>query len=531
MTARWSWFVLLAIGWTMAGALVGCGKNEPTERFNRDLGDSNRPLPPAFPAKTEPELASGRAEWVEFVPPGEKPAITASTPQEAAVRELIDEVNAVIADGDFDALPGYYVEEQQELAEQAFTFAQGLIERSEPLISLLTEKATEEQKPLVDQIAVSLGQMTGGDGFEALQIQIDEIEVVNESEVIVTTKADPENPAVTSERLQFLLVDDEWYVKSPEMAQMAPMLPGLNMLLTTLDTQMEMLKNDQMDVNAFMMSFGAAMMQIQMGAQAAMQGAADGQAEMEAGGEAPDMGDLGGGFEPPAAVPTEAAVTLGGGEVAEGIQYDPQAAEQVITGSASPEQVEEIKGLMAQLNSLARGGKFRDVSSAHIDDHRKVCLDYWGGLDKIVHEYGKVANAITDAGGDASAAKAIADGLLHLGDLVQLDEVNADTLAGKVVDGGCVHPVEFRRDGQSWRVYFSDYDKEDLTDAFRYVFRTAKSDVSKIGVRLSQGEIEATEAADELLAKLQELRDEMCSMREEAREGKLKPRRSTAPMG
>lgn len=206
-----------------ACSLTACREAEPEAAFNQPMVDSyDAALPPVAPAKCDAKVAAGTAEWVEFRAPDlEQMADTGPGGAiKSTIRNLVTEYNDLVAEGDYDSLPSYYVEKQQEAAERLIQAKGGAVDTLLELADLLKEQAPE-QTDAVDQLIEPL--------LERYRptLNLDWIEVTDDEKATATRMM----PGITASSreievpLNFALVDGEWFIDSPSL-RMSAMFVG-----------------------------------------------------------------------------------------------------------------------------------------------------------------------------------------------------------------------------------------------------------------------------------------------------------------
>ena len=287
--SRCRWFACL-VG-SIVLALPGCRDTEPTPSHYRDLGDGGRILLPGgspwYEVRTERRSS---AEWVPFREPDfEAVAEGTETPRgpatsgtgapaargaeriEAEIRDLIDEYNEIAAEGDFEELLEYHVEAQQDAIKAMFDAAVAMMEKLEALRAAFKEKLPDEAQR-IDAVVDLLTRSAG-----SIDLVIDSLTVVSNTEVMGKPPAGSPQPTC-----RFKLVDDEWYVETPDLPDFSQLKPQIDMLLATFDGWIQGVESGQLPA--------AALLQ-QVEAQAKVIGAAQGQGEQEAGGQEAETED------------------------------------------------------------------------------------------------------------------------------------------------------------------------------------------------------------------------------------------------
>lgn len=242
MKVRWPKLgvVVLAICWSLGN--LGCRENYQPRAHNRALGTDARPLLPVAPVAHDARLATGRADWVEFREPTQEQEALGP---EAQIRAMIKEFNELVEDEEYDSLPDYFVEEQQETVAS-------LIEAFVTMMQIsrqLTDAIEGQDADGVDEAVANLWKL--GDPSELL-IEVGAITFNGDTKAVGITPASDAAARVFpdyKDELHFLLVDDDWYIKDPNMAAVAPIvLASVNILDTMLSGVLQAVQSGQVPV-------------------------------------------------------------------------------------------------------------------------------------------------------------------------------------------------------------------------------------------------------------------------------------------
>lgn len=228
---RWCLCVLVLI----AAGGPACRDTEPPPAHNRDLGSDGVSLLPTASVRHDPEVAKGQAEWHpfrEFAPeeqaadaglpeaPGEsKPAASDSQGNEqieAQVREMIDDYNDFVAEATVGELLDYYVADQHLTLKPVFeavkTFAEFYVAIREELKAKLPDAGARVEAALATL-----------ETTVAVRLSVESITVVSDTEATGTVPR-----GWIARTCRFRLVDEDWYIEIPELAELTELKPGLD---------------------------------------------------------------------------------------------------------------------------------------------------------------------------------------------------------------------------------------------------------------------------------------------------------------
>ena len=206
-----------------ASAAIGCSRSgSAASDPSGDVRDSVMP-PPIGGASLNPALAGGQAEWIEFRPPPAlkdrggpegTPAAPSSAPVKdegvAEVRELVEEYNGVIADGDVEALLEYFVAEQEEALRPVFTAAVALSSRLGPFCQTLEASQagteTERSRGLCRNVAAMLTP----------RLNTEELRAEEGGTVMMRVSS-----RIFPAEVRAVKVEEDWYFQIPDAAGVA----------------------------------------------------------------------------------------------------------------------------------------------------------------------------------------------------------------------------------------------------------------------------------------------------------------------
>lgn len=229
------------------GAMVlsGCRPSEPVPSYNEDVGTDGTVLLPTSSPWYDAAVEKGQADWRPFRKPGAEakpvePAVgevkTAGTKQdvESALRGLVDDFNAAVAEGKFDEAIDFLVEQQVAPARQAAeafpVFAAKIKELSEVLPG-----DNENLKKLVPTLSL-----------EALfRLEVNSITASSKTEA--TGKLDGAEAALGD--IRFILVhrdEETWYIDHPRLRPLGQVLPTLQQVTPQLDALISAVKSGQL---------------------------------------------------------------------------------------------------------------------------------------------------------------------------------------------------------------------------------------------------------------------------------------------
>jgi len=205
---------------------VGC-REEPAEpSLNRDLGDETRTLMPTRMTLANPDVNKGSASWLDLrvpsfarhdaAPEGAGEAsgggADASEPEYAEdLRNLIADYNALLADGDYSELPGFFASSQADEVERLT----GALPEVTMKLQELNEALPEPDPALQAAVdAMAVGKL--------LKVEAGTIRAESDG----VASADIVN--LPGARIRFVLEDGEWYIEHPIVAAAGDALSQLN---------------------------------------------------------------------------------------------------------------------------------------------------------------------------------------------------------------------------------------------------------------------------------------------------------------
>jgi hypothetical protein len=226
---------------------IGCRRNDPPPTHFEDLGDESELLLPTSSTWSDAEIAQGQAQWRPFREPRDPDEVAEDAEDEAsgeggtgeveqALRELVAEYNAMLADGALDELPDFFVTDQ----------ADGAKEVADALTALATRlgAAAQHMPAEAENLAKLSSHLVP---TAALVIEIGAITVKGEGEAVAALARVPSlsflpgmPPATDIPREVRFTVgeDDYWYIESPVVPPLRQALPFLTQSSGVLDTFM-----------------------------------------------------------------------------------------------------------------------------------------------------------------------------------------------------------------------------------------------------------------------------------------------------
>ena len=300
---RYSFFLPL-----LAVLLCGCKPQEPVYATDRDLGDERQPLmPTGMYFVYDDELTKGRVGEPDLSHLTVREVLGESGLLDSdvqAIRDTLTEAIGVVAEGEWDDLPDYFIEEQAEE-----------IEKFIPIIKPLLVKFEELQGVVDAEAAGGAGGLPTDPRAIMAMIKplIGTAEITASDRTHASMKLALPMPGAAID-LPFVSTDGEWYVAIPEFPEPAvleairsALQQGLPALLAKIDEMVAQGKEQPLSPMQVQMGLMPAFIPIQQSVmQAVMQAAAaskpetdeDGEAEPdeedndeEAGDEAADDGD------------------------------------------------------------------------------------------------------------------------------------------------------------------------------------------------------------------------------------------------
>jgi len=278
--ARYSLFLpLLAI------LLPGCKPQEPVYATDKNLGDEGQPLmPTGMYFVYGEELTKGRV--------GEPDLSHLTAPEELgesglpesavqAIRDTLTEAIGVVADGEWDDLPDYFIEEQAEEIEKFIPIIKPLMAKFEELQGVVDAEAAA---------AAANGMPTDPKAIMAmLKPLVGAAEITASDRTHAVLKLTLPMPGASVD-LPFVSTDEEWYIAIPNFPE-PPVLEairsgiqqGLPALLAKIDEMVAQGKEQPLSPMQVQMGLMPALMPIQQSVmQAVMQAAAAQKPEVDA---------------------------------------------------------------------------------------------------------------------------------------------------------------------------------------------------------------------------------------------------------
>ena len=237
-----------------------CRETEPPLTHFQDLGDEGVALLPTASTWQNPAIADGTAEWQPFRPldPNEQgdggpnagsapsTAKAASSRTEIDIREMVDEYNAMVAEGaaEEDILE-FFTESQRPKLKQvrnAVNAFRGKLSELRAALVQQSPKGGQAVDQLLDQMAT----------LEKLPLTVDSITV--ESETVASGKLSAAEAGLSlpgmSRDIRFVYADEYWFIDLPAIETLAGMVPMMQGALPQFDALIQGIQGGQMSADA-----------------------------------------------------------------------------------------------------------------------------------------------------------------------------------------------------------------------------------------------------------------------------------------
>ncbi len=225
-------------------AIAACRPpSEPPPTLYEDLGTEERPLLPTASVWHDTSVAKGTADWHPFRKPdpeAKPPPSPANPPTGGApandelageLREVINEFNAVVAEGKNDEVADFLIEEQAAPAKQIIEVLPRFAAKLAELAAILPGNNDNLKKVAT---ALTLAKI--------LKLDVTAIESKGASEAVGKT---PDG----AHEVRFVLAKEDgeefWYIDHPQIRAMGPSLSALEQSIPQLDGVIAGIKSGQ----------------------------------------------------------------------------------------------------------------------------------------------------------------------------------------------------------------------------------------------------------------------------------------------